>query len=46
MAKRKLLIDGKSLTLTVINDFINNNLEIGLTKTAENNIIKTRKLVD
>jgi histidine ammonia-lyase len=46
MAKSKLLIDGNSLSLSIIDDFINNNLEVGLTKTAEKNIIKARKLID
>jgi len=46
MPKRKLLIDGNSLTLEKIEDFIDNNLQIALTKTAEAKIKKARKLID
>lgn len=46
MAKSRLLIDGYSLTLTKIENFIDNNRKVSLTKTAESNIKKARKLID
>ena len=47
MAKKILLIDGNSLTLAKIENFIDNNQQIALTKKAESNIKKARKqLID
>ena len=46
MAKSRLLIDGNSLTLEKVEDFIDNNKQIALTKIAESNIKKARKLID
>ena len=46
MAKSKLLIDGNTLTLGKIEDFIDNNRQVTLTKNAESNIKKARKLID
>ena len=46
MAKKILLIDGNSLTLEKIEKFIDNNQQIALTKKAEANIKKARKLID
>jgi len=46
MAKSKLLIDGDSLTLYKVEEFIDSNQKIALTKTAELKIKKARKLID
>lgn len=46
MANKKLFIDGNSLTLEKIENFIDNNQQIALTKKAESNIKKARKLID
>lgn len=46
MAKSRLLIDGNSLTLQKVEDFIDNNKRIALTKNAKSNIKKARKLID
>jgi histidine ammonia-lyase len=46
MAKKKLLIDGSGLSLKDIENFIDNNQKIALTKSAESNILKARKLID
>jgi histidine ammonia-lyase len=46
MAKSKLLIDGNSLSLNKVEEFIDGNQKIALTKTAESKICKARKLID
>ncbi len=46
MAASKLLIDGNSLTLDKINNFIEKGTKIELTKTAKSKIKKARALVD
>lgn len=46
MKQKKLKIDGNSLTLEKIENFIDNNLQIELTKSAETKIKKARKLID
>ncbi|MEG8947797.1 histidine ammonia-lyase [Rosettibacter firmus] len=42
----KLIIDGKSLTLNSIENFLLNNINIELSKEAKKKIIKTSKLID
>jgi len=46
MAKKKLLIDGNNLTFKKIEDFIDNNLQVALTKNTEAKIRKARRLID
>ena len=44
--KNKLILDGNNLTLDKIDKFINNNLNVELSKKAKTNIKKARALVD
>lgn len=46
MKRKQLLIDGNSLTFEKIKNFIEDNSEVILTKTAKQNILKARKLID
>lgn len=46
MAKSKLLIDGNSLSLKDVENFIDNDTKVALTKNAKSNIKNARKLID
>lgn len=46
MANKILLIDGNSLTLEKIEDFIEGNQKVKLTKGSKDKILKARKLID
>ncbi|HET56509.1 MAG TPA: histidine ammonia-lyase [Ignavibacteria bacterium] len=46
MAKRKLLIDGKSLNFEQIENFVENNQKVDLTESAKTNILKARNLIE
>lgn len=46
MASKKLIIDGKSLTLDKIEYFLQENPSVVLSSDAKKNVIKARKLID
>ncbi len=46
MANTKLLLDGNSLTLEQIENFIQNNIPVALTPTAQKKVERARKLID
>lgn len=46
MARKKLIIDGKSLTLENIEFFLNDNPVVSLSNESKKNVIKARKLID
>lgn len=46
MKKTKLYIDGKSLTLDKIDNFLNDNVEVILTKESEKKVLAARKMID
>lgn len=46
MARKKLIVDGKSLTLDKIEFFLNENPNVNLSKDSKKKVIKARKLID
>jgi len=46
MARKKLIVDGKSLTLDKIKFFLNENPIVTLSNDSKKKVIKARRLID
>jgi histidine ammonia-lyase len=46
MARKQLIVDGKSLTLDKIEFFLKDNPIVSLSNDSKKNVIKARKLID